>query len=87
MLAKPKMGEACNGCGLCCRLEVCGMGLEAMGDNTPAPCPALIERDGRTWCQIIQIAEESEPCFAEHLKWRLGIGAGCQVHDDYAEGR
>lgn len=84
-VSKPTMGSPCNGCGLCCRLEVCGMAIEAFGDHTPAPCPALVERDGRTWCGVILAAERKNIAFAAHLKWRLGVGVGCQVEDSYAQ--
>ena len=85
MPPKPRMGDACNGCGLCCRLELCGLALEVLGENHPAPCPFIVDRDGRVWCGVVEAAAVKDEGFAGHLKWRLGIGVGCQVHDDYAE--
>lgn len=44
-IEKPKFGAPCNGCGFCCRNEVCGLGKAVLGDDTPAPCP-LMRFDG-----------------------------------------
>lgn len=52
-LAKPKFREQCNGCGLCCRLEICETGAELL-PGAVAPCPALEWEDGRTWCGLVR---------------------------------
>jgi len=79
---KPPRGEPCNGCGLCCRLELCEIGAMAFGDDQPAPCPALrLDADtGMSRCSFVEceIAYELEPM----LQKALGIGGGCLVDDD-----
>lgn len=78
VLQPPAFGEPCNGCGQCCREELCEFGIGAFGD-IHAPCPALRERGGRTFCGVIEEAEKMDTAFAAHLKWRLGIGCGCDA--------
>ena len=81
-LDKPRYSEPCNGCGLCCRIEPCGLALEILGDNAQAPCQFLIERDGRTWCGVVEAAAAKDEAFGGWFAWRLGIGVGCQFHDE-----
>jgi hypothetical protein len=38
--AKPAVGEACNGCGVCCALETCPA-ARVRFLQTAGPCPAL----------------------------------------------
>lgn len=83
LLVKPSFGAACNGCGHCCAEQVCGMGLEAFGDSVEAPCPALRFDGSRNWCAVIEQAERMNVAFAADLKWRLGVGAGCQMSDEH----
>lgn len=59
-LPKPQVGEPCNGCGLCCQIQVCRNGayvlklVKNFGDTVPGPCPALTEReDGSFGCGIV----------------------------------
>lgn len=81
-LSKPAFGAPCNGCGLCCRLELCGLALEVLGADAPAaPCPFIVEREGVTRCGVIEAADKKDIAFGGYMKWRLGIGAGCQVED------
>ena len=82
-ISKPPLGAPCNGCGLCCQREVCGLGIEVFGE-IPAPCPALAIRDGRSWCAVIDAAEARDVAFGAHMKWRLGIGGGCQMDHDHS---
>jgi uncharacterized cysteine cluster protein YcgN (CxxCxxCC family) len=32
-LQKPSYGATCNGCGLCCKLEICGVGEMALAET------------------------------------------------------
>lgn len=78
MLEKPARGKPCNGCGVCCLVEVCGLGLEVLGGKpTQAPCPFVRTHDGRMWCGVIEEATKEDIAFGAHLSWRLGIGSGC----------
>lgn len=67
-----KMNE-CLKCGDCCRVEICGMGLEICPDLKP-PCPFLTDNN---LCGAIVKAESVNQGFASDLKLRLGIGRGC----------
>jgi hypothetical protein len=78
-LQPPAVGEPCNGCGQCCREEVCGLGVDVFGKDQAAPCPAIVERDGRTWCGVIEAADRADVAFGAHMRFRLGIGRGCDA--------
>jgi len=91
-LPKPKYGAPCNGCGLCCKLEICDIGveaLEAMDDwSTVAPCPFLVELDGAHRCKIILLEARNlkslpsaEPLIAKSLM----VGWGCTMPDEESE--
>lgn len=79
-LPKPKFGEACNGCGLCCIMEVCVAGKIVFGDAAEGPCPALIRQGDKWRCGIILMekAARLEPITAN----TLGIGCGCSMTDE-----
>lgn len=78
--SKPKFKEPCNGCGLCCAIEVCHAGKLVFGD-IEGPCPALaMSRDRtRVVCSFVEVEIESglEPI----LQRSLGIGLGCSMED------
>lgn len=79
MIEKPKFGSPCNGCGLCCKMEVCAIGKGVFGADTPAPCPALIFENKRFWCKFV-LAEDiaRAPSLIGNA---LGIGKGCCADD------
>lgn len=91
ILKKPCLGSPCNGCGHCCQVELCKIGEMAFPE-TPAPCPGLLYRDGRYWCDVV-ISEQrafdtgeltTPPILAE----MLGIGRGCDAEtEEEIEGR
>jgi hypothetical protein len=78
---KPKFGEACNGCGLCCQFELCAHAIKALG-NIPAPCPALLWRNGRSSCLLVETADTMGPAESAFIRLTLGVGAGCDASDD-----
>jgi hypothetical protein len=82
MLVKPTQGSPCNGCGYCCREQVCGLGLEVLKEPTIGPCPFIVERAGRVWCGVIETAAAKDVAFGGYLAWRLGIGRGCDAEDE-----
>ena len=78
---KPRYGTPCNGCGLCCMLELCPAGKLAFPDSS-APCPALMvsEDKSKTYCGLVraEIDHGMEPI----LQKSLGIGTGCSMTDE-----
>lgn len=95
---KPPVGDACNACGLCCRLQVCAAGsytlglVEAYGERAPGPCPALIEReDGSGECGMVLRPKDYAPGkggahdLRAAIKLMIGTGAGCDEAGDPPE--
>ncbi len=44
---KPQIGDACNGCGVCCAMETCPVG-RVVFLRKRGPCPALRWESGQT---------------------------------------
>lgn len=59
--AKPPVGAACNGCGVCCALWPCPLSRVFLGHRQGA-CPALEWDEARYNCGLV-IAPE------KHLRW------------------
>lgn len=93
-LAKPAYRDPCNGCGLCCKLELCVV-AELAFPGAIAPCPALEWEDGRAWCGMVRhpsrdlglnyhIPDDAvlgrEP-LRDMTARGLGIGLGCGMED------
>jgi len=89
-ITKPKIGQACNGCGICCKIQVCKNGafilnlVEKLGDTVPGPCPALTVNNGMYQCGIIlnpnkYIKHKNYPAkvLAKHFAAVIGAGDGC----------
>jgi ABC-type thiamin/hydroxymethylpyrimidine transport system permease subunit len=76
--AKPSFGAPCNGCGLCCAEEVCGIGKIVHGD-IQGPCPSLMFVGDRFRCAVVmtELVAGMPPKIAE----ALGIGKGCDAND------
>lgn len=91
MIEKPKIGEPCNYCGLCCQIQVCKNGayvqklVSSLGETVPGPCPALVEKhDGTYRCGIVEnpnkyIKGSKYPAkvLSKHFANLIGAGAGC----------
>lgn len=79
--SKPREGDRCNGCGICCALEICPAGKIAF-PGAVAPCPALklAPNGSRTFCQLVmaEVVFGLEPM----LQKALGIGLGCSMTDN-----
>lgn len=75
---KPRHGEPCNGCGLCCAAEVCEIGQMAF-PGASAPCPGMLFDEGRFHCKLVLTEQMAgmEPLIAR----ALGIGKGCDADD------
>jgi hypothetical protein len=83
IIPKPRHGMACNGCGLCCTLEPCGIAKALLGD-IPGPCPILVYQDGKYRCGYVLMEAEAraiKPDFEPLITNALGIGKGCDAED------
>lgn len=76
---KARYAEACNGCGLCCTLQLCPVAVAAFGPG-PGPCPALFRVGDMARCLVVttEIDFKLEP----KVQLALGIGMGCGMRDD-----
>lgn len=84
---KPPEGAACNGCGLCCAVQLCPLALEFL-DAAAAPCPAMEFADGRFWCGLARRPSRyfGVPAFSNRMlrpmvHEALSIGEGCDASD------
>lgn len=50
---KPKLGQPCNGCGVCCIATPCPVSRAVLGQEV-GPCRALTFEDGRFWCDLVR---------------------------------
>jgi hypothetical protein len=77
--AKPVYGSPCNGCGLCCALELCTVAAFKHPADKP-PCRYLVYQENRSVCALVktEIENNMEPL----LQKLLGIGNGCFMQDD-----
>lgn len=83
-LDKPKHGQPCNGCGLCCVREQCAVSVAIFGEMSL--CPA-IEQDGpRLTCGLINrpsvytgSVEPMSSILSETFSLLLGSGGGCDA--------
>jgi hypothetical protein len=95
LLPKPAIGDPCNACGLCCRLQVCSAGsytlglVETYGDRAPGPCPALVAQpDGREICGMMlrpkdyAIGRGAAHDLRAAIGIMIGSGAGCDEAGD-----
>lgn len=84
--AKPSKGAACNGCGMCCAAEACGVAVQFMG-ITPetAPCPAMEHDDGKFVCGLMRRPSHyiarchpwADAMVGKLIADALGAGKGC----------
>lgn len=84
---KPRFGEACNGCGLCCAAEPGGLALDLMRADPAAACPALEWEAGRFYCGLIRWASRyldlphdwADAHLGSVFSEALGAGRGCDA--------
>ena len=81
MTDKPAFGSPCNGCGLCCKMEVCGIGQSVFPGAT-APCPGLRFNGTAYRCAVVEA--EAASGLPTLIADALGIGKGC-CSDDILE--
>ena len=89
---KPRHGQPCNNCGLCCTATLCAIGYELFKNKTePAafglgPCPALINSgDGTYACGVVVNPQNYLPDNSDVGEARaaamllIGAGVGCDA--------
>lgn len=80
-LEKPAMYDPCNGCGVCCIVQVCYLGVE-LGDDKN--CKALIKNsDGSYACGLVADPYRFLP-EAELETWKMidGLKPGAHVGEE-----
>lgn len=98
MSVKPKIGEPCNGCGLCCLSQPCKNGayilglVKNLGDDTyPGKCPAIIQKhSGEYLCGIIlnpnkYIKNSKYPAKIKSKYFAILIGSGIGCDELYPD--
>ncbi|MEE7492218.1 hypothetical protein [Methylobacterium oryzae] len=92
MIAKPREGQPCTGCGYCCAESACGLAREyvaGVGAKHDGPCPALEFEDGRFWCGLVRHAgrymdfpeDWADTMLGGLFAQVLGAGQGCDASD------
>lgn len=90
-IKKPKIGEPCNGCGICCMTQTCRSGtyvlglVDEFGEYAEGRCPALVQRPDKTYaCGIILTPNKyiknkqyTAKDKAHHFARLIGAGNGC----------
>jgi hypothetical protein len=86
---KPEQGEACNHCGLCCRVQACEVS-ETFLQSSQTPCIALEVHDGNFLCGMMIrphhylgiTLPDADTYLIPHFKLLLGSGQGCGMPDE-----
>ncbi len=93
--AKPAVGAACNGCGVCCAWQPCPLGVLVSGRRS-GRCAALRWDDGARQyrCAMVQAPESAWPALPQMLRpalrrlarrW-IAAGAGCDCDAETTPG-
>ncbi|KIM00629.1 Ferredoxin [Paramagnetospirillum magnetotacticum MS-1] len=86
---KPAYDAPCNGCGLCCAVETCPLGL-VLFRRRQGPCPALVWQDGRYVCGVLDRPKDFiallPTAWAARLvaRW-IAAGKGCDCRHEAEE--
>jgi hypothetical protein len=86
---KPSIGSPCNGCGMCCAMEPCGLAREFIPDHpAEGPCLALEHEAGRFLCGMIrrpghymQLPDWADAHMGGIFADALGAGKGFDADD------
>ncbi|WP_096701225.1 hypothetical protein [Magnetospirillum sp. 15-1] len=83
---KPAYGAACNGCGLCCAVATCPLGI-ILFRRLEGPCPASQWRDGRYVCGALAEPGRFAPLLPRRWASRLvarwiAAGKGCDCRSE-----
>lgn len=87
---KPRFGDPCNGCGVCCIAVPCVLARDLVG-AVEGPCPALEHDGARYWCGLLRAPHKyviglSEKPWADDILIRTietsgAFGRGCDSAD------
>lgn len=92
--AKPVHGQKCNGCGECCRRELCSLAVRIFAPGqawADGPCPALIDKGDTYGCGLVETPRKFAPVRAQVNSERdlrdaallfIGSGIGCDAQLD-----
>jgi hypothetical protein len=72
---KPRHGDACNRCGLCCYSSLCDVAAAIHG-RREGPCPELQWSDEGSICGLV---ERSAGKARDDAKLLINSGAGCDM--------
>jgi hypothetical protein len=86
-LEKPKKGEACNGCGVCCIAEQCPVSIVVFGEKSL--CPALKREDSGYFCDLTRNSGQylnldqdwKQEWMNKHFAELIGVGVGCDSEE------
>lgn len=71
--AKPREGDPCNGCGVCCMASPCPLAdLYVPGAREGAPCPAIVWDGGLARCGLVVAPSAHSPDLALALDLLAG---------------
>lgn len=78
---KPKHGQPCNGCGLCCMASLCPLGQHVFErPELPGPCPALEFKNGKSECGIVSLMTKiGHQDMADAAMLVIGADTGCDA--------
>lgn len=89
-LPKPREGQPCNSCGLCCLREQCPISLTLFGES--AVCPALNASGDKLLCGLVtdgasyaRVPPVWNADLSAAFALLLGAGQGCDTADVDAE--
>lgn len=76
---KPREGEPCNGCGVCCMTACCHEAERRLSNDAEPPCVFLRQIENQFRCGLVldEIASGADPQISESLC----IGLGCTMPD------
>ncbi|MPM20176.1 hypothetical protein SDC9_66605 [bioreactor metagenome] len=87
---KPRHGQPCNGCGVCCKAIPCILARDLIG-AVEGPCPALEHDEGRYWCGLLRGAHRhipslrekpwADPVIRDTIMESGAFGVGCDSDD------
>jgi hypothetical protein len=72
---KPRHGEACNRCGLCCYAQLCDV-AQVIHGRQHGPCPELKWDADGSRCGLI---DRTDGLMREDAKLLINTGAGCDM--------